>query len=409
MENPSGGRGWSRRGSTHRAPARFAGSHRRRDDRRCACGRQLAHGRGCLRTDQPWPGRWTMPRAPAGRTNRADRRHRRRRSPCHRCRSVADAGGRDGRRSCSAPMRSYRVRRKSAASTSEPARRQPIWRAVRWRASRRRRGAVRRAAGDLRSGGARLASGGAGRARRARRHRRLACGRLARGAARTTAGIACACRRRRGRETLACRPRQADSAGSGVTSRQMGRRRQSARAAAPLAPWRPGSARSRSPAHRRARPPVAWSANVPTLLQVLYDGFVVRRREVDAEHGSVRVRRISVFARAGDAISVFLSGDHPDRAAAAKRRSSARRLIPYLGMKIGEGDIRYPTTGWPAASFCCASGSGSRLTGPANRAGDAHRGGSPALTKSRRGSWPRSPQAGRACALTTAPDVVGIE
>ena len=186
----------------------------------------------------------------------------------------------------------------------------------------------------------------------------------------------------------------------------MGRRRQSARAAAPLAPWRPGSARSRSPAHRRARPPVAWSANVPTLLQVLYDGFVVRRREVDAEHGSVRVRRISVFARAGDAISVFLSGDHPDRAAAAKRRSSARRLIPYLGMKIGEGDIRYSNNrmarrtardpaSWSAVAICC--GSGSRLTGPANRAGDAHRGGSPARAKPVRDSW-KITSAGRACA-----------
>src|SRR6185503_18956107 len=56
----------------------------------------------------------------------------------------------------------------------------------------------------------------------------------------------------------------------------------------------------------------------PDLLQVLYDGFVFRRREVDAEHGSgVLVRRISVFARTGDEISVFLSGDYPNRAVAA--------------------------------------------------------------------------------------------
>src|SRR4029077_4709706 len=44
----------------------------------------------------------------------------------------------------------------------------------------------------------------------------------------------------------------------------------------------------------------------PDLLQVLYDGFVFRRREVDAEHGSGElVRRISVFNRSDGEVSVF--------------------------------------------------------------------------------------------------------
>jgi hypothetical protein len=94
----------------------------------------------------------------------------------------------------------------------------------------------------------------------------------------------------------------------------------------------------------------------PDLLQVLYDGFVFRRREVDADYGSgVLVRQISVFARTIDEISVFLSGDYPNRAVAAGdavltpiqrealdevQRIAASRET-YLDMNIGEGDIQF--------------------------------------------------------------------
>jgi hypothetical protein len=94
----------------------------------------------------------------------------------------------------------------------------------------------------------------------------------------------------------------------------------------------------------------------PDLLQVLYDGFTFRRREVDAEHGSgVLVRRISVFARTGDEVSVFLSGDYPNRAVAAgdavmtplqrEALDAVQRIAAspdtYLDMSIGEGDIQF--------------------------------------------------------------------
>lgn len=94
----------------------------------------------------------------------------------------------------------------------------------------------------------------------------------------------------------------------------------------------------------------------PDLLQVLYDGFVFRRREVDAEHGSgVLVRRISVFTRTDDEISVFLSGDYPNRAVAAgdavmtplqrEALDEVQRIAAspdtYLDMSIGEGDIQF--------------------------------------------------------------------
>jgi hypothetical protein len=94
----------------------------------------------------------------------------------------------------------------------------------------------------------------------------------------------------------------------------------------------------------------------PDLLQVLYDGFVFRRREVDAEHGSgVLVRRISVFTRTDDEISVFLSGDYPNRAVEAgdavmtplqrEALDEVQRIAAspdtYLDMSIGEGDIQF--------------------------------------------------------------------
>ncbi len=94
----------------------------------------------------------------------------------------------------------------------------------------------------------------------------------------------------------------------------------------------------------------------PDLLQALYDGFVFRRREVDAEYGSgTLVRRISVFARTGDEISVFLSGDYPNRAVAAgdtvmtplqrEALDAVQRIAAspgtFLDMNIGEGDIQF--------------------------------------------------------------------
>lgn len=94
----------------------------------------------------------------------------------------------------------------------------------------------------------------------------------------------------------------------------------------------------------------------PDLLQVLYDGYVFRRREVDAEYGSgVLVRRVSIFARTGDEVSVFLSGDYPNRAVAAgdavmtaeqrEALDEVQRIAAspdiYLDMNIGEGDIQF--------------------------------------------------------------------
>jgi hypothetical protein len=94
----------------------------------------------------------------------------------------------------------------------------------------------------------------------------------------------------------------------------------------------------------------------PDLLQALYDGFVFRRREVDAEHGSgVLVRRISVFARTGEEVSVFLSGDYPNRAVAAgdavmtplqrEALDEVQRIAAspdtFLDMSVDEGDIQF--------------------------------------------------------------------
>ena len=94
----------------------------------------------------------------------------------------------------------------------------------------------------------------------------------------------------------------------------------------------------------------------PDLLQVLYDGYTFRRREVDAEHGDgVLVRRISIFARTGGEISGYLSGDYPNRAVAAgdavmtpaqrEALDEVQRIAASadscLDMSIGEGDIQF--------------------------------------------------------------------
>lgn len=94
----------------------------------------------------------------------------------------------------------------------------------------------------------------------------------------------------------------------------------------------------------------------PDLLQTLYGGYVFRRREVDAEYGSgILVRNISIFARTGDEVSVFLSGDYPNRAVAAgdavmtpmqrEALDEVQRIAAspdtYLDMSIGEGDTQF--------------------------------------------------------------------
>lgn len=92
----------------------------------------------------------------------------------------------------------------------------------------------------------------------------------------------------------------------------------------------------------------------PDLLKVLHDDYVFRRREVDAEYGSgTLVRRVSIFARTGDEISVNLSGDYPNRAVAAgdavmtaeqrEALDEVQRIASetYLDMSIGEGDIQF--------------------------------------------------------------------
>ena len=92
----------------------------------------------------------------------------------------------------------------------------------------------------------------------------------------------------------------------------------------------------------------------PDLLKVLYDGYIFRRREVDAEYGSgTLVRRVSIFARTDDEISVNLSGDYPNRAVAAgdavmtpEQREALDEVQKiasdvYLDMSIGEGDIQF--------------------------------------------------------------------
>ena len=94
----------------------------------------------------------------------------------------------------------------------------------------------------------------------------------------------------------------------------------------------------------------------PDLLQTLYDGFIFRRREVDADHGTgILVRRVSVFARSGEEVSVYLSGDYPNRAVAAgdavmtpvqrEALDEVQRIAAspdtYLDMNIAEGDIQF--------------------------------------------------------------------
>jgi hypothetical protein len=94
----------------------------------------------------------------------------------------------------------------------------------------------------------------------------------------------------------------------------------------------------------------------PDLLQLLYDGYVFRRMELDAQYGDgVLVRRVSIFEREGDAVSCYMSGSYPKRAVEAgdavmtttqqEALDEFQRIAAspefYLDMSIGEGDIQF--------------------------------------------------------------------
>lgn len=94
----------------------------------------------------------------------------------------------------------------------------------------------------------------------------------------------------------------------------------------------------------------------PDLLELLYDGYVCRRMELDARHGDgVLVRHRAMYARQGDEVSCNISGSYPRRAAAAgdaimssaqvEALDEIQRLAGspdfYLDMSIGEGDIQF--------------------------------------------------------------------
>jgi len=97
-------------------------------------------------------------------------------------------------------------------------------------------------------------------------------------------------------------------------------------------------------------------ARVPEQLAVLYDGVTFRRMEQDAAHGTgVVTKKISVFAREGDEVSVSLSAQYAKRAVDAGEapqdplplraletmESLAASPDNYLDMEIGEGDIQF--------------------------------------------------------------------
>jgi len=97
-------------------------------------------------------------------------------------------------------------------------------------------------------------------------------------------------------------------------------------------------------------------AEAPEQARALYDGIPFRRMEQDAAHGTgVLTKKISVYAREGDDVSVSLSAQYAIRAVQAgelaaddigmkalenlERRASSPET--YLDMSIGEGDIQF--------------------------------------------------------------------
>ena len=97
-------------------------------------------------------------------------------------------------------------------------------------------------------------------------------------------------------------------------------------------------------------------ANHPDQAQVLYDGITFRRMEQDAAHGTGELtKKISVYAREGDDVSVSLSAQYAKRAVDAGEapddplpilaletlEATAASEKFYLDMNIGEGDIQF--------------------------------------------------------------------
>ncbi|HEX3500489.1 MAG TPA: TauD/TfdA family dioxygenase [Stellaceae bacterium] len=97
-------------------------------------------------------------------------------------------------------------------------------------------------------------------------------------------------------------------------------------------------------------------AERPDLLAALYDHYVFRRMELDAEFGSgVLVKKVVIFSRRSGALTCNVSGSYPRRAVAAgdavmtplqsEALDALQRLAGspefHLDMSIGEGDIQF--------------------------------------------------------------------
>jgi Taurine catabolism dioxygenase TauD, TfdA family len=94
----------------------------------------------------------------------------------------------------------------------------------------------------------------------------------------------------------------------------------------------------------------------PDLLDALYNNYVFRRMDLDAEHGSgVLVKNVVIFSRETGQLTCNVSGDYPRRAVAAgdtvmtplqeEALDEMQRIAAspefYLDMSIGAGDIQF--------------------------------------------------------------------
>ncbi len=94
----------------------------------------------------------------------------------------------------------------------------------------------------------------------------------------------------------------------------------------------------------------------PDLLEVLYEDYVFRRMELDAEFGTgILVKKVVIFSRHSREFTCNVSGSYPHRAVAAGDTVMTRQQIEaldelrriasspefYLDMSIGEGDIQF--------------------------------------------------------------------
>jgi hypothetical protein len=69
----------------------------------------------------------------------------------------------------------------------------------------------------------------------------------------------------------------------------------------------------------------------PDLLELLYEGYVCRRMELDARHGDgALVRHRAMYARQGDEVWCNISGSYPRRAAAAGDAIMPCRIAGFL-------------------------------------------------------------------------------